>query len=79
MDRLLTSREVAILLGVSIPFINALAARGALPAINVGQGSERARWRFRQSAIEVWLRNRETRPRRRSPLGVINSPPSTRT
>jgi len=50
VERLLTTREVAQMLRVSVRFVQLLASRGALPAIRVGR-----LWRFRPADVEAYV------------------------
>jgi excisionase family DNA binding protein len=50
VERLLTTREVAQMLRVSVRFVQLLASRGSLPAIRVGR-----LWRFRRTDVEAFL------------------------
>ena len=59
-DRLLEADDVAFLLGVPRTFVYALARRGALPTVRIGERYVR----FRARAIEDWIAAQEsTRPR----------------
>jgi excisionase family DNA binding protein len=55
-DRLLTAREVADLLGVSVETILRWTRRGALPAIRLPSGAIR----FREVELDEWLAGRRT-------------------
>lgn len=62
--RLLEADDVAELLGVPRTFVYALARRGDLPVVRVGERYVR----FRAEALEAWIAEQETsgyRPRRR--------------
>jgi excisionase family DNA binding protein len=59
-DRLLAAADVAELLGVRERFVYALARRGELPTVRLGDRYVR----FRPEALWAWLEQREsTRPR----------------
>jgi excisionase family DNA binding protein len=60
--RLLVAEDVAALLGVPPAFVYALARRGELPAVRVGERYIR----FRRQAIEDWVAARESTHRRGS-------------
>jgi excisionase family DNA binding protein len=53
--RVLTADDVATLLRVPRSLVYALARRGALPVVRIGERSIR----FRSEAIEHWLNSRE--------------------
>jgi excisionase family DNA binding protein len=55
-DRLLTAREVAELLGVSVETVLRWARRGELPAIRLPGGA----LRFRVDELDAWLAGRAT-------------------
>ncbi len=57
--RLLVAEDVAALLGVPPTFVYALARRGELPSVRVGERYIR----FRAQAIEDWIDARETSDR----------------
>jgi len=59
--RLLGADDVAELLGVSRTFVYALARRGELPTVRVGERYVR----FRSEAIEGWIEAQESHGRRR--------------
>jgi excisionase family DNA binding protein len=61
-DRLLSADDVAELLGVPRSFVYALARRGGIPAVRLGDRYVR----FRAAAIEGWIAEQEhaTRGRR---------------
>jgi excisionase family DNA binding protein len=54
--RLLTADEVAALLGVPRSFVYALARRGELPTVRIGERYVR----FREEALDRWIAQRET-------------------
>jgi excisionase family DNA binding protein len=54
MDRLLTADELAALLGVKTQWIWAQARAGRIPHVRLGRYR-----RFRESAVEAWLRDLE--------------------
>jgi excisionase family DNA binding protein len=59
-SRLLAAEDVADVLGVPRTFVYALARRGALPTVRVGERYVR----FRAQAVEEWIAEQETsRPR----------------
>jgi excisionase family DNA binding protein len=58
--RLLAAEDVAELLGVPRTFVYALARRGDLPAVRVGERYVR----FRMEALEQWIAGQETSGRR---------------
>ena len=62
MDELLTPRELAALLKVSIRQVQAMAANREIPAFRLS-GSQRGEWRFRRSEIDAWLEARRNQPR----------------
>jgi excisionase family DNA binding protein len=55
MDRLLTADEVADRLGVRPDWVWAQARAGRIPHVRLGRYR-----RFRESALEAWLRDLET-------------------
>jgi excisionase family DNA binding protein len=58
--RLLGAEEVALLLGVPRTFVYALARRGELPTVRIGERYVR----FRAPALEAWIAAQESsRPR----------------
>jgi excisionase family DNA binding protein len=63
---LLTAREVADALGVSVETVLRWARKGTLPAIKLPGGAVR----FREDAIEAWLAERATPSRGASPTPV---------
>lgn len=54
--RLLTADEVAEVLGVPRTFVYALARRGELPTVRIGERYVR----FRGQALERWITDQET-------------------
>ena len=54
--RLLTADDVADVLGVPRTFVYALARRGALPTVRVGERYVR----FRTQALDLWIEQQET-------------------
>jgi len=54
--RLLAAEEVAQLLGVNATFVYALARRGDLPAVRIGERYVR----FRAQTLERWIEEQET-------------------
>jgi excisionase family DNA binding protein len=54
--RLLAAEEVAELLGVNATFVYALARRGDLPAVRIGERYVR----FRAQSLERWITEQET-------------------
>jgi excisionase family DNA binding protein len=54
--RLLTADDVADVLGVPRTFVYALARRGALPTVRVGERYVR----FRTQALDQWIEQQET-------------------
>ena len=54
MDRLLTAEEIAERLGMKTEWVWAQARAGRIPHVRLGRYR-----RFRESAIEAWLRNLE--------------------
>ena len=55
MDRLLTAEEIADRLGMRIDWVWAQARAGRIPHVRLGRYR-----RFRESAIEAWLKDLET-------------------
>jgi excisionase family DNA binding protein len=55
MDRLLTADELAELLGMKTEWVWAQARAGRIPHVRLGRYR-----RFRESAVEEWLRELET-------------------
>jgi excisionase family DNA binding protein len=58
--RLLVAEDVAALLGVPPTFVYALARRGELPSVRIGERYIR----FRAQAIDNWIAARESSDRR---------------
>jgi excisionase family DNA binding protein len=59
VGRLLAAEDVAAILGVRSTFVYALARRGELPAVRIGERYVR----FRAEALERWILDQEsTRP-----------------
>jgi excisionase family DNA binding protein len=58
--RLLEAEDVGRLLGVPAPYIYALARRGAIPVVRVGERYVR----FRAEAIADWIEAQESPARR---------------
>jgi excisionase family DNA binding protein len=54
MDRLLTAEEIAERLGMKTQWVWAEARAGRIPHVRLGRYR-----RFRESAVEAWLRNLE--------------------
>ena len=54
MDRLLTAEEIADRLGMKTQWVWAQARAGRIPHVRLGRYR-----RFRESAVEAWLRNLE--------------------
>jgi excisionase family DNA binding protein len=54
MDRLLTAEEIAERLGMKTQWVWAQARAGRIPHVRLGRYR-----RFRESAVEAWLRNLE--------------------
>ncbi len=54
MDRLLTAEEIAERLGMKTQWVLAQALAGRIPLVRLGRYR-----RFRESAVEAWLRNLE--------------------
>ena len=52
VGRLMTARQLAELLGISLPRTYVLAQGGVLPVVRVGRGV-----RFDRVAVERWLEN----------------------
>lgn len=65
IERLLTARELADMLGFSAATIVDWTEAGELPAFKIG-----GRFRFRASEVETWLEQRRTAPSRTDPVGV---------
>jgi excisionase family DNA binding protein len=57
MTRLLTAEEVAERLGVTKDWVWAQARAGRIPHVQLGRYR-----RFREEALETWLRDQEARP-----------------
>ena len=55
MDRLLTADEIAERLGMKTEWVWAQARAGQIPHVRLGRYR-----RFRESAVEAWLRDLET-------------------
>lgn len=60
MEKLLTATEVAARLQVTVEWVHGMARDGGIPAIKLGRY-----WRFSQSDIDEWLRERAHAPRHR--------------
>ena len=58
--RLLEAEEVGRILGVPTPYVYALARRGAIPVVRVGERYVR----FRADAIAAWVEQQECPARR---------------
>lgn len=79
-ERLLTSRQLAELLGFAPGTIVDWAEAGKVPAFRVG-----GRLRFRPSEVEAWLETKRAgdggeapaTPRERPPEGVVSRLPAT--
>jgi excisionase family DNA binding protein len=73
LERLLTARELADLVGFSAATIVDWSERGELPSFKVG-----GRLRFRESEVEAWIEARRTRgdvspaPSNPPSLGVVS-------
>ena len=80
LERLLTARELAALLGFAPATVVDWAEAGKVPAFKVG-----GRLRFRLSEVEAWLEEKRagaggeapTTPRERPPSGVVSLVPTT--
>lgn len=73
MDRLLTPREAAEIVGVSTDHVRSLIKQGSLVATNVGLGKRVQRWRVSPDELQAFIRQRRNRPepvrrRRRSDI-----------
>jgi len=55
LQRLLTPDDVAVMLGIPRLQVIRQARLGNIPAIKIGKA-----WRFRLSAVEAWLAEKET-------------------
>lgn len=53
-EPLITDREVASMLGITLPALWGMCRRGAIPAIKIGRP-----WRFRRATIEAWIAEQE--------------------
>lgn len=60
-SRLLAADDVAVVLGVPRTFVYALARRGALPTVRIGERYVR----FRAEALQEWIAAQETPSARR--------------
>ncbi|MEX0653499.1 MAG: helix-turn-helix domain-containing protein [Phycisphaeraceae bacterium] len=64
--------EVGEILNLKYESVRRLVLSGQLPAYNVGEGKQRARWRIARADLERWLEGRRhepvrvTRPARRT-------------
>lgn len=74
-DRLLTPREAADVLRVSLDTLEGLAVDGSLPFINVGRGKKRPTRRFSLAAIERFILDRTQQGKPSQPART----PKTRT
>jgi excisionase family DNA binding protein len=54
LDRLLTAREVADLIGVSVRHVEDLTRQGAIPFVPIGRFR-----RYRRDSIEQWIAEQE--------------------
>jgi len=65
---LLTAQEVSVRLGVPLPKLYELAAKGRIPAVRVGR-----HWRFPRRLLEAWQRSaaRATKPATQSVLPLV--------
>jgi excisionase family DNA binding protein len=61
MQPLHTVEQTSQILGVSKPTIYRLVAQGVLPAVIIARRARKKIIRFRQEAIEKFIRERETR------------------
>ena len=63
MNGLLTAKDVAERLRVGVSTVYAWAEQGHIPSIVLSEGTRRRCIRFREQALEQWVRDRE-QPRR---------------
>jgi excisionase family DNA binding protein len=59
-------RQVAESLGIGRDKILRWIAAGLLPAMNLGAGSTRPRWRISREALDAFLKSRQTAPQQQS-------------
>ena len=71
VDRLLSSQEVAELLGLTVQTVWAMRRDGRLPYVETGEG----RYMFRRSDIEEWIERRTKRER--TPAQIAREDPGT--
>jgi excisionase family DNA binding protein len=73
MDRLLTAEEIAERLGMKTQWVWAQARAGRIPHVRLGRYR-----RFRESAVEAWLRELETGGGATPPTAAANPIPLRR-
>ena len=73
MDRLLTAEEVAERLGVRTDWVWAQARAGRIPHVRLGRYR-----RFREPAVDAWLRELETGGVAALPTAQVNPIPPRR-
>lgn len=73
MDELLTPKEAARRLSLSVYTVKEYARRGILPAVKVG-----GVWRFSQDALSRWLSHRTVGPEGVSEISVVRDAMSER-
>lgn len=61
MESLLKPKEVAQIIGCCHSIVVRLLAKGEIPSIIVGCGTQRRSFRVRPSDLEKWLKSREVR------------------
>lgn len=59
--KLLKPKDLVEILGISRGFVTELLRSGEIPAIIVRSGQRKTTFRIRESALEAWLKKRETR------------------
>jgi len=66
MKVLLTPKDLAVSLKLSLATISRMSANGQLPAILVSAGKRKRVYRFDEAEIETWLRERRQAPHRKA-------------
>jgi len=59
--KLLRPKDLVDILGISRGLVTELLRSGEIPAIVIRSGQRKTTFRIRESALEVWMRKRETR------------------
>jgi len=78
MNKLLTPKQVAEILQISLPQLCRLTRAGRIPAKDLGFGGKNHSWRYDEEKLQEWIRQepeKEGPPRRRrSRLSVVAEP-----